>query len=124
LLGARCASAVRRLHLRGDDVQVSLAIHAVHVDVVAVVIEHVHADRDVLGGRKLLARLGDAFGGRQIDGVEILNLFGGLPLTTNCDGTFCADSDVPNATASAAIAIAVMRTFMQTLPCWTRILLD
>src|SRR5882762_3304562 len=35
-----------------------------------------------------------------------------LPLTTNCDGTFCADSDVPSATAAAAIAIAVMRTFM------------
>jgi hypothetical protein len=35
-----------------------------------------------------------------------------LPLTTNCDGTFCADTEVPSAMAAAAKAIAVMRNFM------------
>ena len=39
-----------------------------------------------------------------------------LPLTTNCDGTFCADTEVPSAMAAAAKAIAVMRTFMSTSP--------
>ena len=67
-----------RLHLRGDDVQVSLAIHPVHVDVIAVVVEHVNADRDVLLDSELLARLGDPFSGRQVDSREILDLFGSL----------------------------------------------
>src|SRR5207245_11733220 len=67
-----------RLHLRRDDVQVTLAVHPVHVDVVTVVIQHVHRDRDVFRSGELLARLGDAFSGREVDGAEILDLFGGL----------------------------------------------
>jgi len=67
-----------RLHLRSDDVQVSLAIHAVHVNVIAVVVEHVNADRDVLLDGELLARLGDPLGGCEVDRGEILNLFGGF----------------------------------------------
>ena len=65
-----------RLHLGRDDVQITLTIHAVHVHVVAVIIEHHDADLHALGGGGLLARIRDALRGGQIDGGEILNLFG------------------------------------------------
>ena len=45
---------------------------------VTVVVEHVDTDGDVLLGGELLACLGDALRGCQIDGGEVLNLFGRL----------------------------------------------
>src|SRR3989442_6597715 len=45
---------------------------------VAVIIEHHDADLHAFGGGGLLARIGDALRGGQIDGGEILNLFGGF----------------------------------------------
>src|SRR4029077_18577835 len=50
----------------------------IHVDMVAEIIEHHNADLYALVGRRLLAHIGDALRGGQIDGGEILNLFGGF----------------------------------------------
>ena len=67
-----------RLHLRRDDIEIALAIHAIEVDVVAIFIEHDDADLHALRGRGFFARFRDALRRGRIDGGEILNLFGGL----------------------------------------------
>ena len=63
-----------RLHFRGNDVQIALTVHAVHVDVIAVVIEDVNADCKAFLARQALTCLGNALGSCQIDRGEIVNL--------------------------------------------------
>src|ERR1700732_1460808 len=45
---------------------------------VAVITEHHYADLHAFGGGGLLARIGNALRGGQVDGCEILNLLGGF----------------------------------------------
>src|SRR5207244_4341954 len=65
----RCSS----FHLGGHDTKIVLAVHAVHVDVVTVVIENVDGDADTFFLRQTLARLDNPFRGCQIDRGEIVN---------------------------------------------------
>gem|GEM_PF-169132 len=67
-----------RLHVGGHDVQIALPVHAVHVDMVAVVVEHHDADRDSFCRGQALAGLGNAFGRGEIDRREIMDLLGRL----------------------------------------------
>src|SRR5882762_5350022 len=67
-----------RLHVGGHDIEIALTVHAIHVDMVAVTIEHHDADLHAFGRGGLLARIGNALRSGQIDGSEILNLVGGF----------------------------------------------
>src|SRR5581483_11529988 len=67
-----------RFHFCGHDVEITLAIHAIHVDLIPVLVENHDADLNAFGGGGFFANLRDAFGGRQIDGGEVLNLFSSL----------------------------------------------
>src|SRR5207253_2013047 len=53
-----------RFHLRGDDVEITLAVHAMHVDVVALVIKNVDADRDPLSTRQAFTGFGETLSRR------------------------------------------------------------
>ena len=78
LLGARRISAVRAFISAVMIFKIALAVHAIHVDMVASLVEHHDADLHALVGGGLLAGVGDTLSGGQIDRGEILNLFGGF----------------------------------------------
>jgi hypothetical protein len=62
-------------HLRRYNTEIVLTVHAVHIDMVAVIIEDVDADADSFFLRQPLARLDDAFRGCQINAGEIMDFF-------------------------------------------------
>ncbi len=91
-----------RLHVGRHDIEIALTVHAIHVDMVAVIVEHHDADLHAFGRGGLLARIGNALRSGQIDGGEILNLFGGFAAdhellrhvlserhAAKCDGANC-----------------------------------
>lgn len=64
-----------RFHLGGDDVQITLTIHPVHIDIVAIIIEHIGADLHALRVSGFFAGFNDTLRSVQIDGGEVLDFF-------------------------------------------------